>query len=148
VFYGINTSGSGTIIIGGNGLENTIGSTSVSSSIVIGGAATASGVCKFYGIDNSATGVITISYNNIYNINVYGTGASTLYGINNTGGSDASEITSNTIKTLSLSGTGTTGIFYGIYQSAVITLSVSYNTISAITITNATVLRGIAIVYG
>ena len=141
VFYGIKTSGTGTIAIGDLSLVNTIGSTTIGSSILIGGASTAAGVCSFYGINNSATGAATINYNNIYNVTVYGTGISLLYPIYNTG-TATSSISSNTIRTLSNASAGAAGINTMIYSATAATISISSNTISSITINNG-YFRGI-----
>ena len=144
--YGIKTSGAAGIYTISS---NTIGSNTTANSITVGGTSTTSGVSKFYGIDNSATGLTTISSNTIKNCTVYGTSttATLFYGINNTGGADNSVISSNTISTISNTGSsaGSGGSSYGINQSAVATMSVSNNTISSFTIDNGQ-FRGISFV--
>jgi hypothetical protein len=47
------------------------------------------------GIYNTATGAISLTGNTIQNCSVYGTGASVLYGIWNTGGSGTVDINTN-----------------------------------------------------
>jgi hypothetical protein len=86
--------------------NNTIGSASTTNSISIGSSTTA--ICTMRGIYNTATGAISLTGNTIQNCSVYGTGASVLYGIWNTGGSGTVDI--NTNKIISCSNTGT-GVF-------------------------------------
>jgi hypothetical protein len=69
------------------------------------------------GIYNTATGAISLTGNTIQK-SVYGTGASVLYGIWNTGGSGTVDI--NTNKIISCSNTGT-GILW-ITNSAIVQL--------------------------
>jgi hypothetical protein len=63
------------------------------------------------------TRLASLTGNTIQNCSVYGTGASVLYGIWNTGGSGTVDI--NTNKIISCSNTGT-GIFVGITNSAIV----------------------------
>ncbi len=104
VFNAINTSGTvGNFTVSGN----TIGSTSTPHSITIGvNGTTTTGICKFRGIYNAATGSISITGNTIQNCSSYGTGASTFNGIINTAGSGTLTITTNNIISDANSGTG------------------------------------------
>ena len=136
--YGIYTSGAAGIYTISS---NNIGSASAGA-ITMGGATTAANVLEFYGIYNSATGVTKIDSNTIKNVIVYGTGASALYPIYNTAGAATSSINNNTISTLSNASTGTTGINTMIYNSAN-SLSISNNSISAITLNNNGTFKGI-----
>ncbi len=152
VFAGIstsNTSGEGysirAIKTSGTSGVYTISSNKIghaTGTIVLGGSSTAAGVCTFYGINNAATGVTTIggdvssNGNTIKNITVYGTGASILYPIYNTGGATNSEIKYNTITNLTNASSGSSGINTMIFNSAAPTIDISYNTINTITCTN------------
>jgi ABC-type branched-subunit amino acid transport system ATPase component len=78
-------------------------SASTTNSISIGSGSTTA-ICTMRGIYNTATGAISLTGNTIQNCSVYGTGASVLYGIWNTGGSGTVDI--NTNKIISCSNTG------------------------------------------
>ena len=137
--YGIQTAGTlGAFTIS----TNTIGSTTVANSIQLGGSSTAANICSFYGINNAATGIATITSNTLQNVSVYGTVASVLYPIYNTAGASTSTISSNTISTLSNTSNGTDGVNTMIYNSAAAEISISSNAISAITINNG-IFKGI-----
>lgn len=112
-FYGINTAGTaGNITVSGN----TIGSTTTAHSVAVGtSGTTTTGVCKFIGINNAATGTISITGNTIQNCSAFGTSGSTYSGITNSGASGILAISTNNI----ISGTSTgTGDFMGISNSA------------------------------
>ena len=129
----INTDGTaGVFTISSNTIGHSTGT------IVLGGGSTAAGICSFYGINNAATGIATITSNTIQNVSVYGTGASLLYGIYNTGSAANSNISSNTISTLSnvSVGTNTSATVTVIYNTATTTTSISSNTIKTITCNN------------
>jgi hypothetical protein len=138
-FNGIKTAGT-------NGAftfsSNIIGSTSTANNIQLGGSSTAAGVCTFYGINNAATGLIIIGgdatsdANIIQNVTVYGTGASCLYPINNTGGATNSKINHNTITNLTNASTGSSGLNTMIFNSAAPAISILNNTINTITCMN------------
>jgi autotransporter-associated beta strand protein len=136
-FYGIFTSGAAGIFTVSS---NVIGSTSTSSSISIGGSSTAGGVCEFYGITNSATGLTILNSNTIQNCNVYGTGASIIECIVNSGSATNSTINSNTIVSISNAtiGTSTTAYTMGIKNTAVTAIDISSNLITTITVNNGT----------
>ncbi|AWG20476.1 hypothetical protein FFWV33_02490 [Flavobacterium faecale] len=114
-FHGINTAGGGQFTVA----DNTIGSTSTANSIAIGTlGTTTTGVCLLNGIYNLATGGITISGNTIQNVSSYGTAASVLYGILNSGASGAVSIANNSIIGATNTGTSVLG---GISNTAVAT---------------------------
>jgi hypothetical protein len=133
-FQGIYTAGAaGNYTIA----SNTIGSSDLSTSNSISvGSATTTAVCTFYGINNAATGTISITGNTVQKATVYGTGASVFNGILNTAGSVALDINSNTI----ISGKNTgTGAFIGISNSSTAaTTNINSNTIRNISRTTAT----------
>ncbi|MDP2423181.1 MAG: hypothetical protein Q8M23_02435, partial [Bacteroidales bacterium] len=124
-FHGINTAGTGgNITI----TANTIGSTSTDNSINVGtSGTTTTGVCTFNGINNAATGAISIDNNTVQNCSAFGTAASIFRGILNSGGSGTLNISSNNI----IAGTNTgTGAFAPISNSAVpLTLNINDNII-------------------
>ena len=132
-FYAIRTATSSAAM---SITSNVIGSTSTATNIKLGSSSTTSGVFEFYGIANAATGVMTINSNTVKNIIVYGTAASLIAPIYNTGATDNSTISNNIISTISNSGTGSGGINYGIYQSAVASFTLVNNIISSYTINN------------
>lgn len=112
-FYGINTAGTaGNITVSGN----TIGSTTTAHSITVGtSGTTTTGVCKFIGINNAATGTISITGNTIQNCSAFGTSGSAYSGITNSGAAGTLAISTNNI----ISGTSSgTGAFAGILNSA------------------------------
>ncbi len=132
-FYGINTAGTlGNFVID----NNTIGSTTVAHSIVMGtSGVTASGICSFYGISNASSGTTSITNNVVVNCTVYSTATSALSGIENTAGSSL-VMDYNTVDSMTLTGTGT---FRGLYNgAAATTASMSYNTIRNYSLQNAT----------
>ena len=112
--------------------DNTIGSTSTANSIAIGSlATTTSGVCTLNGIYNLATGGITISGNTIQNVSSYGTAASVLNGILNSGASGAVSISNNSIIAANNTGTGALG---GISNTAIATtLAITGNKVRNLT---------------
>lgn len=113
--------------------SNSIGGSN-SNNISSGGASVGSANCAFFGIKNSATGTISISSNTFNNITSYGTGAATFSAIYNTGG--AANISSNTIANLTKGTTAATTASsnYMIYNSSLLNVTISSNTISSITI--------------
>jgi hypothetical protein len=111
--FGINTLGTaGNFTVS----ANTIGSTTTAHSIAVGvNGNTTSGVCKFVGIQNAATGTISITNNTIQNCSAYGTAASSFTGINTTAGSGTLAVSTNSI----IAGTSTgTGDLVGIKNTA------------------------------
>lgn len=124
-FFGINAAGTGGHYTISN---NFIGSASTTHSIAVGtSGTTTTGVCKFTGIGNSATGVISITNNTIQNCSAFGTAASNFNGINNTAGTGTLAITNNSIITGTSSGTGA---FTAISNSAnVATANINNNVI-------------------
>jgi hypothetical protein len=100
-FNGVYTAGAGGNFTVSN---NTIGSASTTNSSIGSGSTTA--ICTMRGIYNTATGAISLTGNTIQNCSVYGTGASVLYGIWNTGGSGTVDINTNKIISCSNTGTG------------------------------------------
>ncbi len=138
-FYGINTAGAaGNFTISGN----TIGSTSTANSIAVGtSGTTTSGVCTFYGINQTGTGTVSITGNTIQNCSAYGTGGSTFWGIYNTGSTGTTNISTNNILNGTLQGTG---LLYGIYNTASPTaLNISTNTIGTLTTASTSAAYGI-----
>lgn len=133
VFHGINTAGGGQFTVA----DNTIGSTSTANSIAIGTlGVTTSGVCTLNGIYNLATGGITINGNTIQNVSSYGTGASVLNGILNSGASALVSIANNSIIAATNTGTGVLG---GISNTAIATtLAITGNKIRNFTKSVAT----------
>lgn len=134
-FYGIRTIGSGACTMS----ANKIGSYNTANSIQIGGSATGTGVCTFYGIHNASTGQPIIQTNYIQNCSVHGTGASQIYGIYNTNGSTSVTISSNNIGNLSTAfsgGTNTSALCVGIFQDAGLTTSIGSNYIHSFTVNN------------
>jgi hypothetical protein len=131
-FVGIASAGTSNFTIS----NNTIGSNTLANSITMGDNNTTTGVCAIQGINNAATGTISINNNTFVNTSVFGSGASTISGIVNTGGS-AVAINSNLIANASITGTGGNSI--GISNSiAASTLSINNNTIRNFSISNAT----------
>jgi len=133
-FHGIYTAGAlGNCSIA----SNIIGSTNLSTSNSISiGNATTTVVCTLNGINNAATGTISITGNTIQNATVNGTVASVFNGILNTAGSGALNINNNNI----FSGKNTgTGAFTGISNSSTAaTTNINSNIIRNITRTTAT----------
>ncbi len=132
-FNGINTAGTaGNYTISGN----TIGSTATAGSITIGASGTTTtGVCKFTGIANAATGTISITGNTIQNCSAFGTGASAFSGIINTAAAGILTVSTNNIISGSNSGTGD---FIGISNSAAAaTVNLNNNIVRSNTITSA-----------
>ncbi len=107
-FHGINAAGGGQFTVS----DNYIGSATISNSISIGNpAVTTTGVCTVNGISNASTGGATISGNTVRNATSFGTAASVLTGIWNSGIAGQINITGNHIIEVSTTGTGTlTGI--------------------------------------
>jgi hypothetical protein len=131
-FYGINTAGAaGNFVIA----NNSIGSTSTAHSITIGiSGTTTTGVCKFTGIRNAATGIISITGNTIQNCTAFGTSSSQYTGINNIGAKGLLTISTNAIIAGTNSGTGD---FSGILNSAAVdTLNILTNIIRGATISS------------
>lgn len=109
-------------------VENIIGSLNTPNSISIGTEGlTTTPACTFNGINNAATGSITITNNTIQNCAVHGSGASLFNGILSTGGSGIQNITHNNV----VGGRHTAaGTFVGITSSAVVSeLNLTHNTI-------------------
>lgn len=127
-FHGINTVGGGQFTVA----DNTIGSANTPNSIAIGTlGTTTTGVCVLNGIYNLATGGITISGNTIQNVSSYGTAASILNGILNSGASGAVSISNNSIIAANNTGTGALG---GISNTAIATtLTITGNKIRNLT---------------
>ncbi|MFN5443355.1 MAG: autotransporter-associated beta strand repeat-containing protein, partial [Crocinitomicaceae bacterium] len=141
-FYGIYPAG--TTANAPTVTYNSVGSNNNVNSIVVGTGAT-TGVNTFYGITNQGyTGVVSMQYDTIQGVKVYGTGASLVYPIYNTKGATNSSISSNTIKNISNESTGSnaSAALIGIYNEAAPSISISSNTISAITCKNG-YFRGI-----
>ena len=134
-FHGIVSSGAAGIFTINS---NVIGSTTTSSSITIGGSSTAAGVCRFYGIENTATGLTTINSNTVRNCSVYGTGASLINGVVNSGSATGSSISLNSFVSLSnvTAGSNSTACIAGIINTAAPAIDISSNTISTITCNN------------
>lgn len=133
-FNGIHTAGTaGNFTISGN----VIGSTTTAGSITVGtSGTTTTGVCKFRGINNSATGTISITGNTIQNCSSFGTGASTFNGILNTAATGTLTLSTNNIITGSNSGTGA---FTGISNSAAAaTVNINNNIFHSNTISSTT----------
>lgn len=133
-FFGINTLGTaGNFTVS----TNTIGSTTTAHSIAVGvNGNTTSGVCKFVGIQNAATGTISITNNTIQNCSSYGTVASSFTGINTTAGSGTVAISTNSI----IAGTSTgTGDLVGIKNSAApATLNINTNVLRDFALSSTT----------
>lgn len=128
-FRGINSVG-----VGGNYTisSNIIGSTTTSNSVTIGLDGITTAVCRFDGINNSASGTISISNNTVQNTSVYGTGLSVYYGIVNTGGTGTLDILRNSIVSGTNTGShsSTTVTYFPIYNSAAVaTLNINNNII-------------------
>jgi hypothetical protein len=103
-FHGINTAGTGSYAIS----SNLIGSASTLNSISIGTVSTTTGVCVLNGINNLATGMVSITNNTVKNVTAYGTALSQLTGILNSAGSGAElAITGNNIIGFNNRGTNT-----------------------------------------
>ena len=134
-FFGIVSSGAAGIFTINS---NVIGSTTSAGSIAIGGSSTAAGVCAFTGITNSATGLATINTNTVRNCSVYGTGASVIIGVNNSGSATNSTINSNSFISLSNATIGSNGSAFikVIYNTSVSAIDISSNTITSITCNN------------
>jgi hypothetical protein len=132
-FNGISTSGPGANYMVSN---NLIGSTTTPNSIKIGtNGVTTTGVCTFYGISTANTGTATVIGNTIQNCTTYGTAASTLQAINNTGAAIFASISNNNIFNFTNTGTG---MLRGISNTAAAAnLSINSNTIGNHTITSA-----------
>ncbi len=126
-FNGILTSGAaGNFTIDNNTID----------AVSIGTVSTTAGVCTFNGINNTATGTISITANTVQNATAYGTGASVVSGIVNGGGSGTLTITANNI--LSAVNTGT-GALTGISNSAAVsTANIAGNIIRSHSRTNTT----------
>ncbi|MES2591064.1 MAG: T9SS type A sorting domain-containing protein [Bacteroidota bacterium] len=124
-FHGINTAGTaGNYTISGN----TIGSTATANSITVGtNGTTTTGVCKFSGITNAATGTISITGNTIQNGSTYGTSGSIFNGIVNSGGTGTVSINTNNIISGSNSGTGSFNCILNAADAA--TLNINNNII-------------------
>lgn len=103
-FSGIITSGTaGSFTVS----DNIIGSTVTPNSVKIGtSGVTTTGVCSFIGITTGNTGTVSVLTNTIQNCTTFGTGASTLQGINNTGASSSVTINENSISKFTNSGSG------------------------------------------
>ncbi|MDP1622761.1 MAG: hypothetical protein Q8M08_10540, partial [Bacteroidales bacterium] len=136
IFYGIYSAGTGSYTIS----SNTIGSTGTANAIAIGTlTVTTSGVCTFNGINNAATGTISITGNTIQNCTAYGTGASVFNGILNSaaGSSTTLDVTQNNIIAINNTGTGaSTGISVTAATAAV--LNITGNRILSCSITGTT----------
>ena len=120
---GYTLNGIATAGTGGNFsiTENIIGSTTTSNSISIGTEGlTTTPVCTFNGINNAATGTITMNNNTVQNCTVHGTGASVLNGIISSNGSGVQNINNNRV----ISGRHTAlGTFAGITTSSTVVVS-------------------------
>jgi hypothetical protein len=121
-FIGIASEGaSGNFTIS----DNTIGSTSLANSIMMGDANTTTGVCTINGIDNVATlGTIAINNNIISNASVFGTGG-TSTGISNTAAAATLSINTNIIRNFTIN--NTTANFTGIVNSGAVSTSIAIN---------------------
>jgi hypothetical protein len=132
-FNGIATAGTG-----GNFsiTQNLIGSTTVSNSISIGtDGVTTTPVSTFRGINNAATGTISIENNTVQNCSVYGTsGAAVFNGIVSSAGSGTMNINYNNIIAARMTAAGT---LVPISSSATVSvLNINNNTIKTQTRTN------------
>jgi M6 family metalloprotease-like protein len=163
-FYGINNQGSGNFVLSGN----LIGSTLTASSISVGINGVSTAASTFVGLFPQGTGTISITGNTVQNCSNNGTGGSTFYGIYNAGGTGSIDINSNNVKNCFLAGTsiffticntasstaininsnvlqdntktGTSGTFYGIYNTgsaAGNTINITGNSINNISYTTA-----------
>ena len=104
VVRGIDTAGTGgNVTLDGN----VVGSTTTANSNQVGIGGTTTAVTTFIGIQNAATGTISITNNTIANDTVNGSGASIYQGINNTAGTGTLNITGNSILTGTNKGSGT-----------------------------------------
>ncbi|MDP1623554.1 MAG: T9SS type A sorting domain-containing protein [Bacteroidales bacterium] len=112
-FHGIYSAGAfGNCNI----ISNTIGSAVTANSISVG-SNTATAVNAFNGINNAATGTVSINDNVVRNATVNGSAASVLYGILNSGAGGALSINGNNIISCTNMGTGT-GAFTAISNTA------------------------------
>ncbi len=133
--YGIYNHSAGTITIANNTID----------SLRCGGASTTSAAHLLYGIFNRGATAIDISNNTISKCIVYSTGAAKLYGIYNETGATGAKIESNSLTNLRLGTTVTNNASANvtvIYNEAAPSISISSNTISAITCKNG-YFRGI-----
>lgn len=132
-FHGINAAGGGQFNIS----DNYIGSDVTANSIAIGtNGTTTTGVCTLNGISNASTGGVTISGNTVKNVSSFGTAASVLTGIVNSGVANSVTISDNSIISTNNTGTGTmTGISN---TAAATTVVISENIIRNLTKTVAT----------
>lgn len=132
-FHGINAAGGGQFNIS----DNYIGSDATTNSIAIGtNGTTTTGVCTLNGISNASTGGVTISGNTVKNVSSFGTAASALTGIVNSGVANSVTISGNSIISANNTGTGTmTGISN---SAAATTVVISENIIRNLSKTVAT----------
>jgi len=139
VFNGIYTTGTGNYSIS----NNSIGSSDTVNSVAIGtSGVTTTGICTLNGINNAATGTISISGNTVQNVTAYGTGASVFNGILNSAGSGTLTLTGNNIIAINNTGTGT---IRGISNTAATasTANINSNTIRSSTLTGTAAFTGI-----
>ncbi len=133
VFRGIDAAGAGgsfTIA------SNTIGSAGTTNSIAVGTSGTTTAATTFTGINNAATGTISITGNTVQNCSSFGTGSSAFNGIASSGGTGTLALTGNNVIAGTNAGTGTmTGIST---SSAAATVNVTNNVLRNLTITSAT----------
>lgn len=110
-------------------------------------ALTGSGVVyPIYNTNSNATTSIEMNDNNVHHINRYGTTGSTTIGIYQSSGTTGQAITikRNTVKSLTISGTGATSTIYGI-QAAIGTIVIDSNTIDSLICVKTT---GTSSLYG
>ena len=140
-FYGINTVGTaGNFTISGNNIGN-----ATVNSIAMGTSGTTTAVTTIFGINNSATGTISITGNTIQNCSSFGSGTSVFTGIINTGITASLNMNSNTLASNTLAGTG---IYTGISNTAAVTttININNNIISSGTLSAATASGAVNII--
>ena len=145
---GIQTSGiAGNYVIN----NNKIGSISVANSMRAGISGTSTGASYVKGIDNSATGIISITQDTIANLANYGTNnSSTIRGVVSTAGTNS--ISQNIVRDIytssSNTGTTTSSSIIGISQTSTNSgQSVVQNTISALSNSHTTAAVVVAGIY-
>lgn len=134
----INTSGAaGNYTIS----ANTIGSSTLANSIAVGVSATTTAVNTFIGINNTATGTISITNNFIQNITLHGaaTASPVGKGIQNTA---TANISGNTISDMTAAGTG--AVINAIELSGGTTVNVNANKIYNISVSAAVTAASVA----
>ena len=119
-FNGIFTDGSGgNFTISGNNIGD-----ATSNSIAIGTNGATTGITHLYGIENNATGNISITGNTIQNCSSFGTTASIFTAIVNIYGAITLNINNNILTNNTLAGTGE---YDGILNSGAVTTSINMN---------------------